>query len=82
MKPNAEQQFLYGHHVLKSGLGRITDNTPTHAGVVVFSMNDIPLVSFGGVIHEFLMMYLLSFFRDLVLLQNLQQIAEEQIQQL
>jgi len=43
VKPNAEQQFLYGHHVLKSGLGRITDNTPTNVGVVVYSMNDIPL---------------------------------------
>lgn len=35
--------FLYGNHVLKSGLGRITDNTPAYAGVVVCSMSDIPL---------------------------------------
>jgi len=35
--------FLYGNHVLKSGLGRITDNTPAYAGVVVYSMADIPL---------------------------------------
>jgi Protein involved in ribosomal biogenesis, contains PUA domain len=45
LKPSAEQQFLYGHHVLKSGLGRITENTPKYQGVVVLSMNDMPLVS-------------------------------------
>lgn len=36
--------FLYGNHVLKAHLGRITEDTPEHQGVVVFSMNDIPLV--------------------------------------
>ncbi|KAF4524751.1 hypothetical protein B566_EDAN013820 [Ephemera danica] len=43
VKPGAEQQFLYGHHVLKSGLGRITENTPKYQGVIVLSMNDMPL---------------------------------------
>ncbi|XP_015512358.2 60S ribosome subunit biogenesis protein NIP7 homolog [Neodiprion lecontei] len=43
LKPSAEQQFLYGHHVAKSGLGRITENTAQYQGVVVFSMNDLPL---------------------------------------
>ena len=27
LKASAEQQFLYGHNVTKSGLGRITENT-------------------------------------------------------
>jgi len=36
--------FLYGNHVLKAHLGRITEDTPEHQGVVVFSMNDTPLV--------------------------------------
>ena len=27
VKPGAEMSFLYGNHVLKSGLGRITENT-------------------------------------------------------
>ena len=27
LKQSAEQQFLYGHNVSKSGLGRITENT-------------------------------------------------------
>jgi 60S ribosome subunit biogenesis protein NIP7 len=29
--------------VLKSGLGRITDNTPQYQGVVIYSMSDVPL---------------------------------------
>ena len=45
MKPAGEQSFLYGNHVLKSGLGRITENTPQYQGVIVYSMNDLPLVS-------------------------------------
>jgi 60S ribosome subunit biogenesis protein NIP7 len=43
LKPSAEMQYLYGNHVLKSGLGRITENTPAYTGVVVYSMSDIPL---------------------------------------
>jgi 60S ribosome subunit biogenesis protein NIP7 len=37
--------FLYGNHVLKAHLGRITEDTPEHQGVVVYSMSDVPLVS-------------------------------------
>jgi len=36
--------FLYGNHVVKAHLGRITEDTPEHQGVVVYSMNDTPLV--------------------------------------
>lgn len=43
IKPNGEMPFLYGNHVVKAHLGRITEDTPEHQGVVVFSMNDIPL---------------------------------------
>ncbi|KAF8140376.1 secretory pathway protein Sec39-domain-containing protein [Boletus edulis] len=43
VKPNGEMPFLYGNHVLKAHLGRITEDTPEHQGVVVFSMNDVPL---------------------------------------
>jgi len=43
VKPSAEMQFLYGNHVLKSGLGRITEATPAYTGVVVLSMGDVPL---------------------------------------
>ena len=43
LKPSAEQQFLYGHHVVKSGLGRITEDTAQYQGVIVYSMSDVPL---------------------------------------
>lgn len=46
IKPNGEMPFLYGNHVLKAHLGRITEDTPEHQGVVVFSMSDVPLVRF------------------------------------
>ena len=43
VKPTSEMSFLYGNHLLKSGLGRITENTPANQGVVIFSMSDVPL---------------------------------------
>jgi len=43
VKPNGEQTYLYGNHVLKGHLARITENTPSNTGVVVFSITDIPL---------------------------------------
>lgn len=44
IKPNAEQSFLYGNHVSRSGLGRVTENMPQYQGVILYSMSDIPLV--------------------------------------
>jgi len=43
VKPNSEMSFLYGNNVLKSGLGRMTEGIPQYAGVVVYSMSDVPL---------------------------------------
>ena len=43
VKQNAEMSFLYGNHITKSGLARMTENTPQYAGVIVYNMNDIPL---------------------------------------
>ncbi|XP_070259986.1 60S ribosome subunit biogenesis protein NIP7 homolog isoform X1 [Myotis yumanensis] len=43
IKLRAEQSFLDGNHVLKSGLGRITENTSQYQGMVVCSMVGIPL---------------------------------------
>ncbi len=42
--------FLYGNHVLKAHLGRITEDMPEHQCVVVYSMDDVPLV-IGFVFH-------------------------------
>lgn len=43
IKPNGELPFLYGGHIVKAHLGRITDDTPEHAGVVVLSMSGVAL---------------------------------------
>lgn len=43
VKPQVENSFLYGNHILKAGLGRITEDTPQYQGVVVLSMSDTPL---------------------------------------
>ena len=44
IKPAAEQSFLYGNHILKNGIARMTESTPQYEGVVIFSSSDIPLV--------------------------------------
>lgn len=44
LKATAEQQFLYGNHIMKSGLGRISESTAKYQGVVVYNMADVPLV--------------------------------------
>ncbi|KAK4048357.1 ribosome biosynthesis protein nip7 [Microbotryomycetes sp. NB124-2] len=43
IKANGEMPFLYGNHVVKAHLAKITEDTPEHQGVVVFGTNDIPL---------------------------------------
>jgi 60S ribosome subunit biogenesis protein NIP7 len=46
VKPSGEMSFMYGNHVLKAHLGRITEDTPEHQGVIVYTMSDIP-IGFG-----------------------------------
>jgi len=48
VKPNGEMPFLYGGNVVKAHVGRWSEDCPAHQGVVVFNMNDTPLVSFTG----------------------------------
>ena len=46
IKPNGEMSYMYGNHVLKAHLGRMTEDIPEHQGVVIYTMNDIP-IGFG-----------------------------------
>jgi 60S ribosome subunit biogenesis protein NIP7 len=50
VKPSSEMTFLYGNHVLKSGVQRMTEEIPQYAGVVVYSMSNAPL-GFGLAAH-------------------------------
>lgn len=43
IKQNGEMPYLYGNHVLKAHIGRMSDDIPEHAGVIVYSMSDVPL---------------------------------------
>jgi 60S ribosome subunit biogenesis protein NIP7 len=43
LKPSGEQSYLYGNHILKSQIARITEDTPQYAGIAVFNINDLPL---------------------------------------
>jgi 60S ribosome subunit biogenesis protein NIP7 len=43
LKPGGEQSYLYGNHVLKTHIARITEDTPGNSGIIVFNVNDVPL---------------------------------------
>ncbi|KAI8321455.1 60S ribosome subunit biogenesis protein NIP7 [Martensiomyces pterosporus] len=43
VKANGEMPFLYGNHVVKAHIGRVTEDTPEHQGVVIYNMADVPL---------------------------------------
>jgi 60S ribosome subunit biogenesis protein NIP7 len=43
IKPNGEMSYLYGNHVLKPHVGRMTENTPKYQNVVIMNMGDLPL---------------------------------------
>ena len=43
IKENGAQPFLYGSNVVKAHVGRWSEDCPEHSGVIVLSMNDIPL---------------------------------------
>jgi 60S ribosome subunit biogenesis protein NIP7 len=47
VKPSAEMSFLYGNHVTKNGLARMTENTPQYAGVIVYSMSTDNSIALG-----------------------------------
>lgn len=43
LKPNGEMSFLYGNHVLKAHVGRMSDDVPQNQGVVIMSSQDVPM---------------------------------------
>lgn len=46
IKANGEMPFLYGGNILKAHIGRWSEDCPEHQGVVVYSMDDTPLVGY------------------------------------
>ena len=43
IKSTAEMSYLYGNHVLKAHVARMTDETPEHQGIVVCTAGEMPL---------------------------------------
>lgn len=43
VKPSSEMGFLYGNHIPKMGLGRMTESIPQYAGVIVCNMAGLAL---------------------------------------
>ncbi|CAI6096820.1 hypothetical protein V2G26_016225 [Clonostachys chloroleuca] len=43
IRPNGVMPFLYGGNVVKAHIGRFSEDCPEHQGVVVYSMDDVPL---------------------------------------
>jgi len=49
LKSSAEMSFLYGSHVTKVGIAKVSDGIPQYAGVVVFSSAATPVALGFGV---------------------------------
>ena len=45
IKKNGEMPFLYGGNIVKAHVGKWSEDCPAHQGIIVFSMDDKPLVS-------------------------------------
>merc|ERR1712118_271554 len=43
LKPAGEMNFLYGNHLTKSGLARLTENIPLNMGVAIYNLTNMPL---------------------------------------
>ncbi|ELP95280.1 hypothetical protein EIN_430860 [Entamoeba invadens IP1] len=46
VKPEAEMSFMYGNHLVKSGVSKITEGMAKNVGCVMFNENEIP-IGFG-----------------------------------
>ena len=46
VKPEAETSFLYGNHLVKNGVTRVSEGMARNVGCVMFNENDIP-IGFG-----------------------------------
>lgn len=43
VRSSSEMSFLYGNHILKSGIARMTEDVPQYAGLIVMSAAGTPL---------------------------------------
>lgn len=43
IRPNGVMPFLYGGNIVKAHVGRFSEDCPEHQGLVVYTMEDVPL---------------------------------------
>ncbi len=43
IRPNGVMPFLYGSNIVKAHVGRYSEDCPEHQGIIVYSMDDVPL---------------------------------------
>ncbi|PNP56284.1 hypothetical protein THARTR1_03809 [Trichoderma harzianum] len=43
IRPNGVMPFLYGGNVVKAHVGRYSEDCPEHQGLVIYTMDDVPL---------------------------------------
>ena len=43
VKSTGEMPFLYGNHVIKAYIGKMTEAIPQYAPVCIYNLNDLPL---------------------------------------
>lgn len=43
VKSSGEMPYLYGNHVIRNHVARMTENIPQYAPVSVYNLNDLPL---------------------------------------
>ncbi|EPZ33610.1 60S ribosome subunit biogenesis protein nip7 [Rozella allomycis CSF55] len=43
LKPSGEMSYLYGNHVLKAHIQKMSEDCPQHQGVIICSANDQPM---------------------------------------
>ena len=51
IKPSGENAFIYGNHILKTHISRVTEDINKNDGCIVYNLNNIPL-GFGNVAKD------------------------------
>eukprot|EP00924_Labyrinthula_sp_SR-Ha-C_P011714 maker-scaffold_17-snap-gene-6.70-mRNA-1 protein AED:0.33 eAED:0.33 QI:58/1/1/1/1/1/2/39/180 len=43
VKSSSEMSFLYGHHITKAGVSKVSDSIEQYSGVIVYNSKNVPL---------------------------------------
>lgn len=80
LKNTAEMSYMYGNHVLKAHINKMTEDTPEHQGVIIYSSSDLPLVTRPEIYIYTVILTIVPLFRALLLLQRVRRLLQSWIQ--